>query len=150
MGEKVDDDDNSDVVAMLLRLPRRRYHVVNRFGGMGKVTGRTGESGGKPGKVMTRKRVTQWPYCHILHVVVVVAMTRMSTRAHQRYHWSACVDVGALAWMVMDVGVDGSDGTQRSLRPTLFSHGYTQGSLVWVCGLTGRSVMTRTHTHVFL
>ena len=50
----------------------------------------------------------------------------------------------------MDVGVDGSDGMQRSLQPTLFSHRYTQGSLVWVHGLTGCSVVTRTHTHVFL
>ena len=41
-GEKVDDDDNGDVVAMLLHLPRhlyRHYRVVNRFGGMGEVTG---------------------------------------------------------------------------------------------------------------
>ena len=151
-GEKVDDDDNGDVVAMLPHLPRHlyhRYHVVNRFGGMGEVMGRTSKSGGEPGKVMTRKRVTRWPYCHVLHVVVV-AMTRMPTRAHQRYRWSACVDVSALAWTVMDMGVNGSDGTQRSLRPTLFSHGYTQGSLVWVRGLTGYSVVTRTHTHVFL
>ena len=60
MDEKVDDDDNGNMVAMLPHLPcchYCHYHVVNRFGGMGKVMGRTSESGGELGKVMTRKRV---------------------------------------------------------------------------------------------
>ena len=72
MGEKVDDDDNGNMVAMLLHLPHHLYHVMNGFGGMGKVTGQTSKSGDKLGKVMTRKRVTQWPYCHVLCIIVIM------------------------------------------------------------------------------